>query len=110
MSNPSKRRGTAHEVAIRDYLDSRDVVAFRLAQSGCRDEGDLVVPNWDAVIEAKATKAFDLAGAVDEARIEAHHAGRRYGIAIIKRPRANISKAYVVMALEDFVSFVSEPF
>lgn len=105
----SKRKGTSHEVAVRDYLDSCDVMAFRTAPTGARDEGDIVCPDWDAIIECKNTKAIDLAGAVDEARLEAHHARRRFGIAIIKRPRANVSKAYVVMALEDFVDLMQKP-
>lgn len=106
MSNPSKRKGTAFEVAVRDYLDSRGVVAFRTAPTGAKDEGDLLVPEWDAIIECKATKAIDLAGAVDEASIEAFHAHNRFGIAIIKRRLWNVSQAYVVMPLDRFVTLL----
>lgn len=106
---PSKRKGTSWEVAVRDYLHANDITAFRTAPTGARDEGDIVVPDWNAILECKNRKTMDLAGAVDEARLEAHHAGRRFGIAVVKRPRANVSKAYAVMALEDFVSLMLKP-
>ena len=106
---PSKRKGTTFEVAVRDHLDGAGVAAFRTAPAGARDEGDLLVLDWDAILECKATKAIDLAGAVDEARIEAHHAHRRFGIAVIKRRMASIGKAYVVMELDAFVDLMKKP-
>jgi hypothetical protein len=105
----AKRKGTAFEVAVRDYLDSCNVAAFRTAPAGTRDEGDLLVLDWDAILECKATKTIDLAGAVNEARIEAVHAKRRYGIAVIKRRMANVSKSYVVMELDQFVDLMQKP-
>lgn len=105
----SKAKGTRFEVAVRDHLDSNGIAAFRTAPAGTRDEGDLLVLDWDAILECKATRAIDLAGAVDEARIEAHHARRRFGIAVIKRRMASIGKAYVVMTLDDFVDLMQKP-
>lgn len=108
MSSPSKRKGTTFEVAIRDHLDQRGIAAFRVAPAGARDEGDIRVPGWDAILECKATRAIDLAGALDEARVEAMNAKERYGIAVIKRRNHHVSHAYVVMALEDFIDLMEE--
>lgn len=104
----SKRKGTSFEVAVRDYLDSCDVDCIRLAPAGTNDQGDLLVPAWDAILECKNTKAIDLAGAVDEARFEALNARRRFGIAIIKRRMHNVARAYAVIPLEDLVDLLEK--
>src|SRR5690606_40080826 len=41
MANPAKRKGTAFESAVRDYLNSEGIPARRVAQAGRYDEGDL---------------------------------------------------------------------
>lgn len=105
MTTPSKAKGTAFETAVRLYLDERGVVAFRTAMTGSKDEGDLLIPAWDAIMECKATKAIDLAGTVDEATIEGFNCQNRFGIAVIKRRMAPISKSYVVMPLDRFITF-----
>lgn len=109
MTNPSKRKGTAFEVSVRDYLYEHGIRAYRPAPAGIRDEGDIHVPDWDAILECKATKGLDLAGATLEAQIEASHAKARYGIAIFKRRQANVSKSYVVLELDQFVDLMQKP-
>lgn len=104
----SKRKGTAFEVAVRDFIDSQGIACFRTAPAGARDEGDLVVPSWDCIIECKNARAIDLAGAVDEALIEAGHAKASYGIAVVKRRLAPVNQAYVVMPLNVFTRLMKE--
>ncbi len=107
MSNPSKRKGTTFEVAVKDYLRAQGVDVRRNPPTGAKDEGDLDVPSWDAAIECKATQRIELAHTVDEAEIEAVRAGRRFGIAVIKRRLKGIEDAYVVMSLADFTVLMS---
>lgn len=104
----SKRKGTAWEVAVRDYLDAQGLAVFRNPPAGSRDVGDLTLLELSMVVECKNTRAMDLAGALDEAQTEAVNAGVRYGVAVVKRPRANVSKAYAVMTLEDFSDLILE--
>ena len=105
MSNPSKAKGTRHESATRNYLKERGVAAYRPAQTGFRDSGDIhgVSP---FIVQAKDWK--DLAGAlregVDGAVKQAAHAGEDYGVAVIKRARKPIEDAYAVMRLSDWTS------
>jgi len=99
MTNPSKKRGTQFE---------SDVVAFlrrvgfphaeRRALGGIHDRGDILgIPGW--VLEAKATREIDLAGALTEAAAEARNAGARYYAAIVKRRRKPTHEAYAVLPL-----------
>jgi hypothetical protein len=39
--NRAKRKGTAHEVRVRDYLNSRGGRTVRLGLSGTLDRGDI---------------------------------------------------------------------
>lgn len=107
--NAPKRKGTAFETAVKNYLNDEGVYAYRNAPAGNQDKGDLSVPDWDAVIECKATKSHDLAGGTLEAKIEASHAKARFGIAVFKRRMANVSKSYVVVELEQFVEMMQRP-
>lgn len=107
--NRPKRRGTMFETAVLRYLHDKKIMAWRNALAGNQDQGDITVPDWDAVLECKATKSLDLAGAVHEALVEASHAKRRFGIAVIKRRMANASQSYVVMPLSQFVELMQRP-
>jgi len=111
MSNPSKRKGTAWERAVQDYLTAvMGCAVHRMPPSGSKDVGDLQFTDRDGdlvVIEAKATKALDLAGAVEEARAEAINAGAAYGVAVIKRRQHGVAAGYVVMTLADFAALAA---
>lgn len=97
--NPSKRKGTAWESAVRDHFKAAGFDgAERLALSGSQDRGDLT--GLPAVtIECKATKDINLSNAVDEAVLEAGRARTRWAAAVIKRRNRPTSSAYVVMPL-----------
>ena len=106
MTNPSKQRGTAFETAIVAYLrDHGYPHAERRALHGTLDRGDVAgVPG--VVIEAKATKAIDLAAAVDEAEAERVNAGARLGIAVVKRRMRSVGDAYAVVPLRVMVELL----
>lgn len=105
-SSPSKRKGTAFESAVRDYLVSRGFAGVeRRALHGAADKGDLLgIPDW--TLELKATKELDVAGAVDEAAKESKNAGTQYFAAILKRRQKGVHEAYVVLPLWLFTEFL----
>ncbi len=107
MANPNKAKGTAFETAIVNYLnEGHPVGASRLPLSGPVDKGDIVVHSGPtsrvSTIQAKAVKAIDLAGFVDDANKQSAAAGTWMGVAVVKRRGKNIKDAYVVMDLETF--------
>ena len=109
MSNPSKRKGTAHETNTRDYFQDLGLDCTRLAQNGSIDIGDLAlrVHLKHYVIECKAEKSIDLAGWVTEAAIEADNYATLnrldrslvVPVVVAKRRMAGIDRAYVIQEL-----------
>lgn len=103
----SKDRGTRWETAVVTFLREQGVQAYRPAQSGARDVGDVhgVSPfviqakNWRDVTSA-------LREGVDGAQIQARNAGETYGAAIVKRARKPVGEAYAVMRLEDLAALI----
>lgn len=99
MANRSKRKGTAFESAVVEYLRTHGWrYAERRALSGALDKGD-VTGTPGLVFECKAEKQFDLAGAVGEAMAEKSNADADFAAAILKRPRRKVDEAYAVMPL-----------
>ncbi|MFD7584179.1 hypothetical protein ACFV84_01900 [Kitasatospora sp. NPDC059811] len=97
MTNDNKRKGTAWESAVRDYLnrelglldeDSRLRDPFfwgnarRPAQEGSKDVADVhVVP---FVLECKYVKRSTIPGFLRQAETEADNAGFPFGVAVVK--------------------------
>lgn len=109
MANPAKRKGTAWERAVQDYLNSAGIWTRRMPPSGAKDVGDLQFTDRDGalvVVECKATKQIDLASAVREAQVESENAGAGYGVAVIKRRQHGVAEGYVVLSLADFAELV----
>lgn len=110
MSSPSKRKGTAWETGLRDYFLDRSVTVRRNPTNGAFDIGDLAVEidGVHYVVEAKATKALDLAGFTSEALKEAANyaelnrlpMGVVRPIVIAKRRNHGVGRAYVVQELD----------
>jgi hypothetical protein len=99
--NPSKIKGTRFEREVADYLAEVLPGVDRKALHGNAVQGDISnFPDW--ALECKATKAIDLGGAIDEARVEAKNSKTRWFAAIVKRRRKGVSEAYVVMTLEQY--------
>lgn len=94
----NKAAGTRWESSIVEYLrDPGWPHAERRAPSGARDRGDIAgLPG--VVIEAKACRAVDLAGWLDEATVEQANAAVNVGAVWVKRRgRTNPGAGYVVM-------------
>ena len=54
MSNPSKKKGTAAEVLVRDAARLRGLPAERIPQEGRNDRGDVHLAHGRVVVEVKA--------------------------------------------------------
>ncbi len=106
MTNPSKAKGTRFETDVLRYLQESEITARRNAPSGAKDVGDIRVGDT-FTLEAKACARIELAAFVDEANVEAHHAGTPYGAAVVKRRRKGVGDAFVVMDLTTFSNLVS---
>lgn len=108
MSNPSKQRGTAFESLIVAYLKSKGFDgAERRTLSGSKDRGD-ISGVCSFAIEAKATKAFEPAAFVDEAKVEAVNAGVPYHLVVVKRRMKGIDQAYALMTFGQAVELLTE--
>lgn len=108
MSNPSKRKGTAFESALVDYLRAHGALhAERRALAGAADLGDVTgIPG--VVIEAKAAKTFQLAEWVKELEAEIANAAADWGFLVVKAPRRPIDDAYCVFRLEHLPRLLAE--
>jgi hypothetical protein len=110
VSNPSRRKGTEAEVAIRDYLRAHGYPhAERLAQGGSKDRGDLTGIDPRVVIEIKNHGALDLAGWLREVEVEVANAGADVGMVWHKRRgTSDPGLWYVTMRGLDAVELLNE--
>ena len=111
-----KARGATFETDIKDWFREHGYDSERLARTGAKDEGDVVVRadflGRIGVIEAKAPGAgnkVDLSGWTREAQLEATHYAEARGIereeilaaVLIKARGKSISDSYLVLRLGD---------
>ena len=110
-----KARGATFETDAKDTFRLRGYEAERLARTGAKDEGDVVVRDWlgfkHVVVECKAPGrdgSIDLPGWLREASAErGHYADSRnllegtLGVALIKARGKGIEDAYLVIRLGD---------
>lgn len=112
MSNAGKRKGTAWESAVRDYLREAGCDVEVLRQLGSVDEGDLVVRSpgglrfvLEAKNRAKVSLPEFLGEAVCECALYAHNrgidSGRVFPAAVVKARGKPASEGWFVMRLED---------
>lgn len=104
MTNPN---GTRFETACVRYAMSRGFRAYRIARSGRNDKGDIQLTE-DVILECKATRAIQLAEAMEQLKVEVKNADARYGAAVIKRRQRGVDRSYAVMEYDDFLSLVAE--
>jgi hypothetical protein len=109
MANPSKRKGTAGETAIVNYLQDQGFPACeRRALNGSSDRGD-VAGIHSTVIEAKACKQTDLAGWLKELAAEMRNDNARFGaVWHKKRGTTNPADWYVTMPGHVFADLLRE--
>ena len=111
-----KVRGATFETDIKDWFRANGYDAERLARTGAKDEGDVVVRadflGNIGIIEAKApgeSGRIDLSGWTKEAQTEATHYAESRGFqreailaaVVIKARGKSISDAYLVLRLGD---------
>ena len=111
-----KARGATFETDIRDWFRANGYDSERLARTGARDEGDVVVRSdflgSIGVIECKAPgagNAIDLSGWTKEAQLESKHYAEARGLeesqvlpsVIIKARGKSIADSYLVLRLGD---------
>ncbi|WP_159400752.1 hypothetical protein [Streptomyces sp. XY431] len=76
----------------------------RNVQEGAADIGDLGVRPFAG--ECKAEKSYDLASYVRQAEVEAKNAGLPFGVAYVKRPRAQVEDGYAVTSIRTHAAIV----
>ena len=94
----SKRKGTAWESAVVQYLRENGVPhAERRALGGTKDRGDIAgIPG--VVIECKSATRIELSTWVDETEVERRNDGARIGVTWIKRRgKSSPGAGYVVL-------------
>jgi len=108
MANPHKRKGTAWETAVVEFLRGHGhPYAERRALAGSADKGDVTgVPS--VMIECKAEKSITLATYADEVKTQTANADASIGVAVVKRRGRPASDAYVVMTLDQFARMLTE--
>ena len=121
MSHPNKVKGTRWESEVVDYLAANGFPSIeRRSLKGNKDQGDIAnVADW--VLECKNEKTIGLGGYMDEGATELTNAQDYWRAlikttetpprpswfaAIVKRRRKNVSAAYVVMPLSQFVRLI----
>lgn len=126
MSNPNKRKGTAFETDMANFLneelgqyvenwreaeykwrDPRDPNnVTRNVQTGAKDVGDLAL--WPFAGECKNEQTIRLSAYVEQANREARNAGADYGVAFVKARGKSTARAFAVMDAETFVKVLRE--
>lgn len=109
MSTPSKRKGSAWELAIAKYLIAKGWKhAERRIAGSTVDKGD-IYGIIGCVIEAKNEKRIDLAGYMKELEVEMKNAKADTGVAIVKkRGTTNVGEAYAVMTVDTWVELMKQ--
>lgn len=109
MVNKNKIKGSAFERDVADYLAANGFPeADRRYGAGHNlDKGDIIgVPGF--ALECKNQTQIKLAEFLAEALIEAVHAKKKYGAAVIKRRGKGVAESYVVMSLAQFTELLRE--
>lgn len=104
MASPE---GTRFETAVEKELKAAGLKVIRPLQTRAVDVGDLWLEK-DIVLQAKAWQNLPsaLREGVAGAEVQAVHARRPFGFAVIKKPRGAIADAYVAMPLSTFIEFL----
>ena len=101
MVNPNKAKGTAFESDVAKMLQSWGFDAWRMAQTGAEDQGDIGgLKDW--AFEVRNRAKLDLAKNVDDANDRARCKGSRYGVTVMKRRGRPVEDAYVAMDMQTF--------
>ena len=109
MSHPSKAKGSRWEAQVRDYFRAFFGWAERIPAGATLDRGDVTLAGVPVCIEAKNAQRMELAQWVDEAVVEARHAGARWPVVIAHRKgRGQVADGYAIMRVADFADLLAE--
>ena len=106
MANSSKRKGSAFERLIADYLAER-MPCERIPAGATLDRGDL----WTeaAAIQCKNHRTLSLGAWLRDAMEQQQNAGKRLHALVVKRKgSAAPAEQFVVMSLEQFRELLAE--
>ena len=106
MSSANKRKGTAFESALRDYAIRLRHKAFRPAQAGAGDIGDVHIDGL-VCVQAKDVARWSVAQHLQDALDQAQRAGLPFAALVMKKRRASIGEAYVVMNYDTLLALLS---
>jgi len=109
VSTPSKRKGSAWELAIAKYLVEKGWKhAERRIAGSTIDKGD-IYGIIGCVIEAKNEKRIDLSGYLKELEVEMRNAKAETGVVMVKKKgTTDVGQAYAVMPIELWVKLMKE--
>lgn len=109
MSTPSKRKGSAWELAIAKYLVTQGWVhAERRIAGATEDKGD-IYGIIGCVIEAKNEKKITLSDYLKELEVEMRNAKAETGVVMIKkRGTTDVGQGYAVMPISEWVELMKE--
>jgi len=117
MSNPSKRKGTAFEVLVKEYFQRGPFkAAHRVALSGINDTGDIngIInreTGREVAVQCKNQKTFKLSEWLDDTVEQAGKLGNAVPLLVVKRPgkgAQSLDETYAVMRLCDAVALLEE--
>jgi hypothetical protein len=102
----SKQKGSRWEREVADFLALTIPGVDRRVLHGNHDHGDIAgIAGW--VIECKSEARLNLAGAVDEATVEAHNAKVPWFAAVTKRRGKGPAHAYATVPLFKLVELIA---
>ena len=116
-SRANKRKGSQWETDLVEYFRSKELISERLRLSGTYDEGDLwfLSNKKYFVVEAKNEKGFKPGPWMQEAVLERDnwkkrrkHKDKVIPLVIAKRRQSNVSKAFVIIQLDEFMELINE--
>jgi len=120
VANPSKRKGSSHEIAINVFNKAFAHLAglrwhsHRNPPAGTLDVGDieLATGKLHVVIEAKAEQRIDLAGYMKELAVEVANWEKRegkeaVGVVVVKRRNHPVERSYAVLEYRDFLQLIA---
>ena len=109
MSTPSKRKGSAWELAIAKYLVEQGwKFAERRIAGATLDKGD-IYGIIGCVIEAKNEKRINLSGYLKELEVEIRNANAATGVVMVKKKgTTDVGEAYAVMPIKEWVKLMKE--
>lgn len=105
MSNSMKKKGSAFESAVRDYANSQGHKAYRPAQMGAGDIGDVHI-DGRACVQAKDTASHRFGEWLQDVEEQRARAGLAFGVVVAKRRRHPVADAYAVTTLETYLSLL----